>query len=77
MNDQEKELLSAALTLLPASVNQLEMKANAIEEALKETHSAFYSAYKKDLDNERTMHPNVLASMIEEMRKRLQTTSLH
>jgi hypothetical protein len=77
MDDQERELLSAALTLLQASVNQLEMKANAIEEALKETHSAFYSAYKKDLDNERTMHPNVLASMIEEMRKRLQTTSLH
>ena len=77
MNDQERELLSAALTLLQVNVNQLEMKANAVEEALKETHSAFYSAYKKALDNERTMQPNALASMIEEMRKKLGTTSQH
>jgi uncharacterized protein with von Willebrand factor type A (vWA) domain len=76
VNDQEKELLSATLALLQASVNQLEMKANAVEEALKQTHSAFYSEYRKALDSERTMQPNALALMIEDIRKRLQMKAL-
>jgi uncharacterized protein YggE len=71
MNNEDKELLAATLALLQVSVNQLEMKANAVEAALKETHSEFYSAYKKALDNERTLQPNALALMIEDIRKKL------
>jgi len=76
MDKQEKELLNAMLTLLQATVNQLEMKAIAVESALQQSHPVFFEAYKKALDNARTKQPNALALMIEEMRKKLQTTFL-
>ncbi|MGB6687170.1 MAG: hypothetical protein WBE76_04945 [Terracidiphilus sp.] len=64
MNDQEKELLAATLTLLQVSVNQLEMKAIAVENALKVTDPAFYAEYQKALDTERTAPINALEPVI-------------
>jgi hypothetical protein len=70
MSNEEQQLFLLALEAIEISLNDLEWKARAVEQSLR-NYPALYSDYQKSLENSRKGQISVVGQTVASLRQRI------